>query len=90
MIDEAFLPFREILTRMLAFDGVIENDSAGVRSEIVECSIDSPVELDVTRDEAGNLQIGTVPPLYDVDTTIRPAFHRLRFTAVRDGGTDGD
>jgi hypothetical protein len=89
MIDDAFLPFREIVSRMLAFDGVIADDEAGVRSEIVSCAIDSPVELDLSRDGAGNLQIGTTPPLYYVDTSIRPVFHRMRFTAVRNGGGDG-
>ena len=89
MIDEVFLPLREIVARMLAFDGVCADDGAGVRSQVVECSIDTPVELDVARDAAGNLQIGTIPPLYRVDTSIRPTFHRLRFTAVRTEDTHG-
>ena len=32
-------------------------------------------------DEGGELRIGSTPPLYYVDTSIRPSFHRLKFTA---------
>jgi hypothetical protein len=43
--------------------------------------IESPVELDVTRDHTGSLRIGTTPPLYGIMTTIAPSFHRLSFSA---------
>jgi hypothetical protein len=90
MMDEAFMPFREIIARMLAFRGDIVDDEMGVRSYIYEYEIEAPVELDVVRDEQGALQIGSTPPLYYVDTSIRPSFHRLRFTAQLSEGSDGD
>lgn len=90
MIDEAFMPFGKIIERMLSFGGEIVDNEMGVHSYIYACEIESPVELDVVRDESGTLQIGSTPPLYYVDTSIRPSFHRLRFTAQRPGGFDGD
>jgi hypothetical protein len=90
MIDEAFMPFREIIERMLAFDGEFVDEEAGVHSYIYECEIESPVELDVARGEDGSLQIGSTPPLYYVDTSFRPSFHRLRFTADISRGSNGD
>ncbi len=90
MIDEAFMPFREIIERMLAFEGEFVDEEAGVHSYIYEYEIDSPVELDVARDEDGTLQIGSTPPLYYVDTSIRPSFHRLRFTADISQGSNDD
>jgi hypothetical protein len=90
MIDEAFMPFREIIERMLAFDGEFVDEEAGVRSYIYEYEIESPVELDVARGEDGSLQIGSTPPLYYVDTSFRPSFHRLRFTADISRGSNGD
>ena len=90
MIDEAFMPFRKIIERMLSFGGEIVDDEMGVHSYIYACEIESPVELDVVRDENGALQIGSTPPLYYVDTSIRPSFHRLRFIAHISGGSDGD
>lgn len=89
-MDEAFMPFQQIIERMLSFGGEFVDDEAGVRSYIYECEIESPVELDVVRDEQGALRIGSTPPLYYVDTSIRPSFHRLRFTAQLSEASDGD
>jgi len=90
MIDEAFLPFEKIIERMLAFKGEIVDDQAGVRSYIYKCEIESPVEFDVIRDEHGALQIGSTPPLYYIDTSFRPAYHKLRFTAELSESVDGN
>lgn len=81
MIDEAFMPFEEIVARMLAFRGEIVDEEAGVRSYIYRCEIESPVELNVFRDEDGNLQIGSTPPLYYVNTSFRPSYHKVSFKA---------
>jgi hypothetical protein len=82
-MDAAFMPLRQILDQMLAHLGEeLVDDDAGVRSHIYECSIESPLELDVLRDETGLLRLGATPPLYYVDTTFRPSFHRISFTAV--------
>jgi len=84
------MPFEEIIRRMLAFDGEFVDEEAGVHTYVYECEIESPVELDVTRDESGALRIGSTPPLYYVDTSLRPSFHRLRFTADINRGSNGD
>ncbi len=88
-MDEAFLPLAQIIERMMAFRGEVVDDAAGVRSRITGIEIDSPVELDVTRDSAGRLIIGTTPPLYPLQTTVAPSFHRVRFTARLNGERDG-
>lgn len=82
-MDDAFMPFSEVLERMLSFGGDLIDEEAGVYSYIYECSIESPVELDIFRDDQGTLRIGTTPPLYYVNTSLRPSFHKLRFTAER-------
>ena len=89
MIDEAFMPFEQIVARMLSFRGEIVDEEAGVRSYIYRCEIESPVELNVFRDEDGNLQIGSTPPIYYVDTSFRPSYHKLRFKAEISEDTDG-
>ena len=89
MMDEAFMPFREIVERMLAFPAVIYDEKAGVRSYIYECEIDAPVELDIAVDSDGTVRIGSTPPLYYVDTSFRPSFHRVLFTARMTGDIDG-
>ena len=89
-MDEAFMPFQQIVSRMLSFGGEFVDYEAGVHSYIYECEIESPVELDIVRNEEGQLQIGSTPPLYYVDTSLRPSFHKLRFRATLSQVTDAD
>jgi hypothetical protein len=90
VIDEAFLPLQKMVEELTSLNGEINDSDAGVRSYIYECTLESPVELDVFRDEEGLLRIGSVPPLYYVDTTFRPVFHKLSFTARLSREFDGN
>jgi hypothetical protein len=89
VIDEAFMPFEQIVARMMSFNGEIIDEEAGVRSYIYRCEIESPVELNVFKDEDGSLQIGSTPPLYYVDTSFRPSYHKVKFIAEISEDTDG-
>ncbi len=80
-MDEAFRPFHSILTGMAPTEAEFRDDDAGVHSYVYRFEIDSPVELDVSRDADGLLRIGSTPPLYYVNTSLRPAYHRMRFRA---------
>jgi hypothetical protein len=80
-MDEAFRPFAAILQRLMELGGEFVDPEAGMRTYITGVSIDTPVELDVTRDEHGALCIGTTPPLYSLATSVSPTFHRLSFGA---------
>lgn len=81
MIDEAFMPFHKIIAQVLAFGSEIVDEDSGVRSYITTYEIESPIEMDIVMNANGDIQIGCTPPLYHVDTTVRPSFHSLRFTA---------
>ena len=80
-MDEAFSPVYAILAGMAPTEAEFRDDDAGVRSYIRRFAIESPVELDVSWDEDGRLRIGSTPPLYYVNTSLRPAYHRMRFRA---------
>jgi hypothetical protein len=82
-MDEAFVPFHGIVNGLRP-TAEIRDDDLGMHSYITRVEIEAPVELDVSRDEHGALQIGSTPPLYYVDTSVRPSYHRLRFTAEVD------
>jgi hypothetical protein len=82
-MDPAFLAFSDALAGMLDLPGEIVDEEAGVRSHITQCTIELPIELDVSRDDSGGLVLGSTPPIYYVDTTYRPSFHRIRLTATR-------
>jgi hypothetical protein len=80
-MDEAFNPFSNILSRLTTLDGNLVDPDAGVRTYITGVSIDTPLELDVSRDAGGRLSIGTTPPLYCLMTSAPPVYHRLSFAA---------
>ena len=82
-MDEAFVPLHAIV-RVLRPVADIRDDELGMHSYITRAEIEAPVELDITRDATGVLQIGSTPPLYSVDTSLRPSYHRLRFLAELD------
>ncbi|HXT14989.1 MAG TPA: hypothetical protein VN706_05130 [Gemmatimonadaceae bacterium] len=89
MMDEAFISVTDALALMLDFHGDITDAAAGVRSHIYQCTVELPIELDVSRADDGSLVLGSVPPLYPVSTTYRPSYHRVRFTAVVDEAPHG-
>lgn len=90
MIDEAFMPFAEIVAKLLAFRNEIVDEEAGVRTYVHTYEIELPVEFGVSRSADGDLEIGSTPPLYYVDTSFRPSFHHLRLRAELDGEPYGD
>jgi hypothetical protein len=90
MIDEAFMRFAAVIEQLVSFREPLVDEDAGVRSYVHTWEIELPVEFAVTRDAGGRLQIGSTPPLYYVDTTFRPSFHRLRLKAELDGESYGD
>jgi hypothetical protein len=83
MIDEAFLQLQHIVEKLTDLDGEFYDDSEMIHMYINEFEIESPVEFDILVDENGKVQIGTTPPLYRVDTTIRPSFHRIWLKAEK-------
>jgi hypothetical protein len=84
-MDEAFVPLHRLVTGLTAA-GDVRSEDAGVHMYIRRYEIESPVELDVTVGADGRMQLGSAPPLYRVDTSLRPSYHQLRFVAELDDG----
>jgi len=89
-MDEVFLPFSEIIEKLLSIEGEIYDDNNGIHSYIYEFEVGTPVELDVLRDENGQLKLGSIPPLYRVETSFRPSYHSITFKAEKINHQDGD
>ncbi|HEX7645554.1 MAG TPA: hypothetical protein VF472_25400 [Burkholderiaceae bacterium] len=89
-MDEAFLPFSALIAGAQALPGDLVDESAGVRSHVTQCRVEMPIELDVTRDGDGRLQIGSVPPLYRTETSFLPSFHRITVTICLEGEAHAD
>ncbi len=88
-MDPAFRPVHTLLAGLLPADDELVHPESGVRSRIVGCEIETSIELDVTVDGDGRVQIAATPPLYRVDTSLRPSYHQVRFTAHRAEADDG-
>lgn len=80
-LDEAFTELSAMIDDMLRFRSPIVDSDAGVRSMITAYEIETPIELDVVVDVDGAVRLGSIPPLYRVDTSFRPSFHSVRFRA---------
>ena len=83
MIDNALLPFSSLIEKLTDIDGEILNEEEGVHSHIFQYEIEMPVELEIVINDEGLMEIGSAPPLYYIDTTFRPSYHNIRFTAVK-------
>jgi hypothetical protein len=82
-MDEAFVPLSAMMRDMGTPPADLVDDEAGVHTYVTRFVLESPVELDIGVDAQGRVLIGSNPPIYDVDTSYRPAYHRIRFTAER-------
>ncbi|HVI43986.1 MAG TPA: hypothetical protein VM802_03935 [Chitinophaga sp.] len=84
MIDESFLSFRNILDKLLDIPGnSIRDENSGMHFYIDEIEIATPVELDISVDDNGKVTIGSVPPLYRVNTSFRPSYHSITVKAEK-------
>jgi hypothetical protein len=81
LLDEAFLRIHETLLYLNSFEGVYEDKEKGIRQRLTSMEIETPVELDIVCSD-GELEIGMVPPLYRVETTIEPVFHHIKLKVV--------
>lgn len=87
-MDEAFVPLSEMMRDMGSPPADLVDEDAGVHTYVTRFELESPVELDVGFDESGRVFIGSNPPLYVVDTSYRPVYHRIRFAAERSEVSD--
>ncbi|SFD84131.1 hypothetical protein SAMN05518672_103461 [Chitinophaga sp. CF118] len=84
MIDEAFLPFRDLVDKILDIPGAnIVDEESGIHSFIYEIEIGTPIELDISVDDEGKVKIGSVPPLYRVNSSFRPSYHSITIKAEK-------
>lgn len=83
MIDEAFLPFNKMVEEMVDVNAEFYTADKGIHLYAYEMEVMTPVELDIIVDENGKITLGLVPPLYRVETSFRPSYHSISFTAEK-------
>ncbi|MBX7225024.1 MAG: hypothetical protein K1X55_03280 [Chitinophagales bacterium] len=78
-IDEAFVSLHEKIAAFCEEMIVIQDMPHAIQMRVERLEIDTPIEIDIIEDEYGTLQIGAVPPLYKVATSIEPIYHQIKF-----------
>jgi hypothetical protein len=84
-MDEAFVPLHKLILGMAA-GGDLRTEDGLIHMYIHRFTVETPIELDLTARDDGTVAIGSVPPLYRENTTFRPSFHQIRFTAELSDG----
>jgi hypothetical protein len=84
-MDEAFVPLHQLILGMAA-GGDLRTEDGLIHMYIHRFTVETPIELDLTARDDGTVAIGSVPPLYRENTTFRPSFHQIRFTAELSDG----
>jgi hypothetical protein len=79
-VDEAFVPFHRMVVG-LAAHADIRSEEHGIHMYVHRFSVETPIELDIVVAADGTVEIGSVPPLYRVDTSFRPSYHQIRYSA---------
>ena len=80
-MDAAFKPFHDMIVELVDQPPVVGDAAYGQRVIMTAIEIETPVELDLTRDPESGLRLGSTPPLYPLLTTVPPCFHRMRVRA---------
>jgi hypothetical protein len=82
-LDPAFLPLAEFVEESASIEGQVIDQTMGTSMTIDTVEMSMPVELDLIVDDAGRVLLGTIPPLYYVDTTVVPVYHQITLTLQR-------
>jgi len=80
-MDDAFLTLSEMLAGLAPSPAEFRDVEGQTRTYVSAFEIESAIELQVVRSDRGGLEIAAAPPLYRVDTSLRPAYHTLRCVA---------
>ena len=76
-MDKSFQHLSEMLLNMTSIEGQISSPENGFSMEIEKMSIETPVELWIRVNGEGKVEIGSIPPLYYVETTFQPSYHSI-------------
>ena len=80
IIDESMMTVEEMVNELIGPIEEIVDQEEGVVQSIHKLEMNMPVQLEVVVDDDGNVQIGTTPPLYKLETSFMPVFHQLSFS----------
>ena len=84
--NEDFIPLSEFLEEMGSIDFYFKERflDTDVSMSVEQLRAESPCQLLIEIDQENNIKIGAIPPMYYVETTIMPFFHKIKLTIVKE------
>ena len=79
-LDEAFLSWASYIEESSDLEGAVADPGKGIAMTVERAEINMPVELDVVVHEDGHVELGAIPPLYYVETSVMPVYHQVTLT----------
>lgn len=79
------MPFAQLVEELTNYEKQQVNHKTGLVMTIEQLTVDMPIELKVTVNNDGKVNIKGSPPTQLVKTTVMPVFHQMRLRIVKDG-----
>ena len=79
-INDDFIPLHEFVDEFISIDTYMEShfEYQTIAMQVQKITTETPCHLSIEVDENGQVQIGSIPPLYYVETSFMPVFHNIK------------
>lgn len=77
-------PFAQLVDKLTDYKKQIGTPELGCVMTIEQLTVDMPIELKVTVNPDGTIQVKGSPPTQLVNTTVMPVWHQMRLRIVRE------
>lgn len=82
------MPVAQLVEELTDYEKQIVDPQTGYAMTIEQLMVDMPIELKVTVNQDGSVNLKSSPPTQLVKTTIMPVFHQMRLRVVREDGDE--
>ena len=85
-INEDFIPLHEFVDEFISIDTYMESqfEHQTVAMQVEKITTETPCQLNIEVDDNGQVQVGSIPPLYYVETSFMPVFHNIKIKFERE------
>ncbi|BAY95257.1 MULTISPECIES: hypothetical protein [unclassified Tolypothrix] len=82
------LPFAQLVEKLTDYQKQIIDPQTGFAMMIAQLTVDMPIELKVTVNNDGTVNLKASPPTQMVKTSVMPVFHQMQLRIVREDGDE--
>lgn len=79
-INEDFIEFNEFIEELASIDSYMDKriDHQIVAMQVEKITTETACQLSIEVDSDGAVSIGTIPPMYYLETSFMPVFHNIK------------